>query len=79
MPLYEFRCHSCGQHVEVWLRSSSDKATCPQCGGSLRDKLWSAPFVMGGDTLRPPGKTCCGQDERCDTPACSTDGTCRRR
>jgi len=40
MPIYEFRCQGCGRDVEVWLRTSSDAATCPQCGASLRE-TWS--------------------------------------
>jgi len=79
MPIYEFHCQSCRRPVEVWLRSSTDAPVCPLCGASLRDKLLSAPsFVMGADTRRPPGRTCCGREERCDTPACSTEGTCPR-
>jgi hypothetical protein len=26
----------------------------------------------------PPGSTCCGRSERCDTPPCSNDGKCQR-
>jgi hypothetical protein len=26
----------------------------------------------------PKGTTCCGMDERCDTPPCSSDGICKR-
>ena len=25
-----------------------------------------------------PGTTCCGKTERCETPPCSLDNTCRR-
>jgi putative FmdB family regulatory protein len=78
MPIYEFRCQGCGRHVEVWLRTSGDAAICPQCGASLHEKLFSTPFVMSGDNQRPAGSTCCGREERCDTPGCSTNGACAR-
>jgi putative FmdB family regulatory protein len=79
MPIYDFLCQDCGKAVEVWLRSSTDAPICPQCGAPLQDKLLSAPsFVMSGDTLRQAGMTCCGREERCDSPACSTEGICRR-
>lgn len=77
MPIYEFRCHACRQHVEVWLRSSIDPAMCPQWEASLEEKLLSSPFVMSREK-RPAGQTCCGRDDRCDTPYCSADGTCHR-
>ena len=43
MPLYEYRCQSCGPHTEVMQRFSDPPlATCDECGGELK-KLLSAP------------------------------------
>ncbi|MFN2502943.1 MAG: FmdB family zinc ribbon protein [Acidimicrobiales bacterium] len=37
MPVYEYACKACGQHLEV-VQSFKDEAltTCPSCGGALR-------------------------------------------
>lgn len=43
MPIYEYRCTSCGRTVEVLQRFDDPPATeCSQCHGSL-EKLFSAP------------------------------------
>ena len=36
---------------------------------------------FSGGVSRPgrnKGKTCCGREERCDSPPCSDDGVCKR-
>ena len=78
MPIYEYRCATCGGRVEVLVRSTSTAPVCPECGSLLTDKLFSTPHILSGQSHRQPGHTCCGRDERCDTPPCSAGGTCRR-
>ncbi|MBL7184550.1 MAG: zinc ribbon domain-containing protein [Anaerolineae bacterium] len=78
MPIYEYRCENCGEQVEVLVRSESTPLTCPNCGSLRLEKLLSIPYVMSGER-RPAGLTCCGRDERCEAPPCSTDDVCRRR
>lgn len=78
MPLFEYRCQVCGATVEVLVRGSQ-AITCPHCGSAALDKLMSAPVVLSGQTARPAGHTCCGREERCDTPPCSTGGMCRHK
>ena len=43
MPIYEYRCQSCG-HQQEFLRKVSDAplTTCPQCGKPSLTKLLSA-------------------------------------
>ena len=78
MPIYEYRCQSCGEQVEILVRSRENApVACPSCGSDQLDKLLSTPYVMTGES-RPAGRTCCGQEERCDTPPCSGDRTCWR-
>jgi putative FmdB family regulatory protein len=77
MPIYEYRCSGCGARLEVLVRSSSDLPSCPNCGALLTEKLFSVPYIASGQTAREAGKTCCGRQERCDTPPCSAGGTCR--
>jgi putative FmdB family regulatory protein len=78
MPIYEYRCATCGGRVEVLIRSAGTVPVCPECGNALTDKLFSVPYVLSSESRRPAGHTCCGQEERCDTPPCSSGGTCRR-
>lgn len=79
MPIYEYQCASCGEKTEILVRSQSTAPSCPGCGSPLLEKLVSAPYVMSTETARPQGRTCCGQEERCETPPCSTEQGCRRK
>ena len=77
MPIYEYRCRNCDEMFEVLVRADMVVA-CPRCGSSALEKQISAAFVSSGQTARQAGHTCCGRDERCATPPCSEEGTCRR-
>ena len=76
MPIYEYRCETCGNRVEVLVRSSAQTPRCPECGGLLANKLFSVPHILSGRTERAAGHTCCGQEERCDNPPCTDGGPC---
>jgi putative FmdB family regulatory protein len=46
MPLYEYRCTSCGEKTEVLQRlAEAPLRICPHCGGSLT-KILSAPALQ---------------------------------
>jgi putative FmdB family regulatory protein len=77
MPIYEYHCDGCDARVDVLVRAGESRPSCPHCGTALTRKLFSAPYISRGLTTREPGRTCCGQTERCDAPPCSTGGTCR--
>jgi putative FmdB family regulatory protein len=77
MPIYEYQCRNCDATFEALVQAGA-AAACPHCGSSSLDKLLTAPFISSGRTARQPGHTCCGQEERCDTPPCSAGETCRR-
>jgi putative FmdB family regulatory protein len=77
MPIYEYRCRDCREVFEVLVRGG-DAPICPHCGGVSLEKLVTAPFVSSGQTARQAGRTCCGQEERCESPPCSEGGSCRR-
>ncbi len=72
MPVYEYRCNNCEEQVEMLVRSESTRLACPICGSLDLEKLLSVPYVMTGER-RPAGQTCCGREERCQAPPCSTD------
>jgi putative FmdB family regulatory protein len=80
MPIYEYKCRDCGGAMEVLARSSrSDpELACDHCRSHDLEKMISLPAAVVMGASRSPGKTCCGKDERCDAPPCSSGGTCRR-
>jgi putative FmdB family regulatory protein len=86
MPIYEYLCKNCGERVEVLIRpstgsghgSGSGAPSCPQCGSPTLEKLFSAPHVISRWGQPSGGGTCCGREERCAAPPCSTGETCRR-
>ncbi len=44
MPIYEYRCESCGHELDVIQKVSDDALTeCPSCGAHALKKLVSAP------------------------------------
>ena len=49
MPTYEYRCKSCGEHLEV-VQSFKDDAltTCPNCGGDLRKVFGNIGITFKG-------------------------------
>lgn len=77
MPIYEYRCSTCGERVEVLVRSHAATPSCPDCGSPLTHKLFSTPHVLSGQMRRQPGHTCCGREDRCDAPPCSGGDPCR--
>jgi putative FmdB family regulatory protein len=77
MPIYEYRCGTCGRRVELLIRSTMSRALCPECGSRLTDRLFSVPNILRIDTRRPVDHTCCGQEDRCQEVPCSAEGECR--
>ena len=44
MPIYEYKCQSCGHYFEVLQRISEEPlSTCPECKKNTLKKLVSAP------------------------------------
>jgi len=55
MPLYEYRCHSCGAEFELlstW--SKADAQRCPECGAEP-ERLVSSFAGSGGCEETPRG------------------------
>ena len=79
MPIYEYRCMNCGTISEflVGVSSKDEPLNCKQCGSSQLEKMLSVSHSLKSDK-KTPGHTCCGREERCSTPPCSTGGSCRR-
>jgi putative FmdB family regulatory protein len=52
MPLYEYRCESCGRRFEVLQRLGATAAgvECPACGGARLERAFSTfARASGGD------------------------------
>jgi len=77
MPIYDYECLDCGKVVEIFLRSldTDNNIKCPDCGSQNLHRLISAPATIKMDSS-PSGTTCCGREERCDKPPCSSGGKC---
>jgi putative FmdB family regulatory protein len=80
MPIYEYRCRDCGHVTEVLALSSGPdpELACGQCRSRDLVKMISSPAAVVTGSLSLKGRTCCGKDERCDAPPCSSGGACRR-
>lgn len=49
MPIYEYRCESCGHQFEKMLKIGADAPPCPACAAADVRKLVSASsFVLKG-------------------------------
>jgi len=42
MPVYEYRCESCGRRFDEYLASSSPAPGCEGCGSPNVVRLWSS-------------------------------------
>ena len=81
MPTYEYECKECG-HLFEKSQQMTDKPAgkCPQCrgmvrrlvgtGGSIVVKGAASKHGAAGCSLENTGRTFCGRDARCDSPAC---------
>jgi len=80
MPIYEFKCLNCGQIFEIFFKSIEDfsRPQCPHCQSKNTEKIFSTPARVSVSSTRPSGLTCCGRSERCDTPPCAVNGSCRK-
>ncbi len=53
MPLYEYRCHTCGAIFELLrrMRDADDEVKCPKCSARETERLLSA-FSSGACSSR---------------------------
>jgi len=79
MPIYEYKCSECGKVSEiiVGMGVQDDTLQCKYCGSTALNKIPTFASVATTSS-RPRGRTCCGREERCEKPPCSTDDVCRR-
>ena len=79
MPIYEYKCSKCSEVQEVLHKSMQtvESVRCSNCGSEDLIRLISAANVSVAATSNK-GLTCCGREERCSTPPCTTEAGCRR-
>ncbi|MDZ4197751.1 MAG: zinc ribbon domain-containing protein [Kiritimatiellia bacterium] len=60
MPLFEYRCQTCGKDFEALLRSGPETAACPSCGGQKVVKQLSvfSPSVKASGAPPCAGGAC---------------------
>jgi putative FmdB family regulatory protein len=77
MPIYEYKCKKCDKISELFIQKQDEVIKCPYCGSKEMEKVFSSSYIihMGSSS---PRKTCCGREERCDSPPCSSKGVCRK-
>jgi putative FmdB family regulatory protein len=79
MPIYEYKCKVCGSISEFLTNiDNKERLVCKNCGSLCLEKIISAASIISQSSKRQPGHTCCGREERCDTPPCGSGGNCRR-
>ncbi|MGA3052238.1 MAG: zinc ribbon domain-containing protein [Chitinispirillaceae bacterium] len=67
MPIFEYRCSSCGQVFEELVFGDRDKKIpCPACRVDVTEKI---PSVIGGITMGGSSTPACG-------PACAGASAC---
>ncbi|MEI8183266.1 MAG: zinc ribbon domain-containing protein [Desulfomonile sp.] len=49
MPIYEYRCKTCGKEFEEWQKFSDPPVdACPECGGQASRLISASTFVLKG-------------------------------
>jgi putative FmdB family regulatory protein len=76
MPIYEYKCKSCENEVEVFVKSINTTAiNCPQCGSDQLEKQWSVPGFLKSNIA--PAEMPCGHNrENCGMPQCPANTGC---
>jgi putative FmdB family regulatory protein len=79
MPLYEFKCESCGTFSEVLVFGEEEKPVCRSCGSKELTKQISAHSSMSGPAKNSmPGlndTACCGSSPG-KAENCAGPGSC---
>jgi putative FmdB family regulatory protein len=56
VPIYEFRCRSCGERFEALVDAGTAVVTCRACGEDGAARVYSAPSAPFG-LVKTPGDT----------------------
>ena len=76
MPIYEYKCESCGAINEYLVLGSDEELACKACNGKELTKLISAHNTVGSG--QHPGAMphggCCGSPNSCGNPGSCCSG-----
>lgn len=77
MPIYEYRCSSCGTQKDVMQKmSDAPLSTCPECGQeTFAKQLSAAGFQLKGDGYYVTDFKNSGQPKAACAP-CASSGSC---
>jgi putative FmdB family regulatory protein len=71
MPIYEYRCRSCGEVSEIFqgIGDMDDPLCCTHCGSTDLERLLSATsFSFKGEVGDGAGLRCCESGVSCNNP-----------
>ena len=70
MPIYEYRCKKCGQHVELIQKVGEvPRRKCGKCGGRLEKLVSRTAFVLKGGGWYNEGYSSSGGKKKESAPA----------
>lgn len=66
MPIYEYRCETCGTEFDVKkkMSESSRPEPCPECQGETKKKIVATSFILTGDDWTGKANKISGQMRR---------------
>jgi putative FmdB family regulatory protein len=78
MPIYEYRCESCGDKFEKLVRRSEDalEAGCPACGEKRLQQEYSTFAARAGSSAS--ASAAMPEMSGCPSGMCSNPGMCGR-
>lgn len=56
MPIYEYKCKTCGRIIELLVRSGSKQPRCKHCDSTQLKRLISRPGLIRGQTGGDDGR-----------------------
>lgn len=79
MPIYEYRCGSCGSQFEKLVRSSRLAVACPDCGGEKLEQQYSTfSAQMAGAAKQQAGVCAPAPAGGCGSGMCGSPGFCAK-
>jgi putative FmdB family regulatory protein len=82
MPIYEYECCKCGVISEFFEGMTQEQPVrkCDACGSDDLTRIMprGVQSRMGQVMGSQGGKTCCGREDRCDTPPCAKGAACHK-
>jgi putative FmdB family regulatory protein len=70
MPIYEYRCKSCGQVTEALIRNAreAERVRCEQCGDRRLERVYLSPISPVPAAKSAQAAPCCGDQGGCSDP-----------